>query len=98
MMSLLEKLKKNSKIKETISLDKSTVFETKEFIKTDVPILNLALSGDIDGGLTAGLTLLAAPSRHFKCLDGSEEIEIYVEDENYSNPNKIKIKDFLLEF
>jgi len=35
-------------------------------VKTDVPMVNVALSGDIDGGLSAGLTVLAGPSKHFK--------------------------------
>lgn len=65
-MSLMDKLKKNSKIKETVSLENSVVFDTKNFITTDVPMMNLALSGEIDGGLTSGLTMIAGPSRHFK--------------------------------
>jgi hypothetical protein len=79
-MSLLEKLRKNSKIKESISLEQSTIFGEVDFVTTPVPILNLALSGDIDGGLSSGLTFLAAPSRHFKCLDGEEEIVIFTEN------------------
>jgi len=35
-------------------------------IPTRVPMINVALSGRIDGGLTPGLTVLAAPSKHFK--------------------------------
>jgi len=33
---------------------------------TDVPMINVALSGSIDGGLAPGLTVLAGPSKHFK--------------------------------
>jgi RecA/RadA recombinase len=29
-------------------------------------MINVALSGDIDGGITSGLTVLAGPSKHFK--------------------------------
>ena len=35
-------------------------------IPTDVPMINVALSGSVDGGLTPGLTVLAGPSKHFK--------------------------------
>ena len=35
-------------------------------IQTDVPIINVALSGNLDGGLTPGLTMFAGPSKHFK--------------------------------
>jgi RecA/RadA recombinase len=35
-------------------------------IPTSVPIINVALSGRLDGGLTPGLTMWAGPSKHFK--------------------------------
>tara|TARA_A200000159_G_C7315987_1_gene336735 strand:- start:618 stop:1580 length:963 start_codon:yes stop_codon:yes gene_type:complete len=35
-------------------------------VPTDVPMVNVALSGSIDGGITPGLTVLAGPSKHFK--------------------------------
>ena len=35
-------------------------------IQTDVPMVNVALSGSVDGGLAPGLTVLAGPSKHFK--------------------------------
>jgi RecA/RadA recombinase len=35
-------------------------------IQTNVPMVNVALSGSVDGGLTPGLTVLAGPSKHFK--------------------------------
>ena len=35
-------------------------------ITTSVPIINVALSGKLDGGLTPGLTMWAGPSKHFK--------------------------------
>ena len=65
-MSLMAKLQKNSKIKTTAVLTESPVFADKEFISTPVPMINVALSGDIDSGLTSGLTVLAGPSKHFK--------------------------------
>lgn len=65
-MSLLEKLKKNSKVKETAVLQSSSFFKNTEFISTEVPLINLALSGDVDGGLTSGITTIAGPSKHFK--------------------------------
>jgi len=65
-MSLLEKLKKNSTIKETAILKESKFFNKKDMIQTPVPILNVALSGSLTGGLTPGLTVFAGPSKHFK--------------------------------
>lgn len=66
MSSLMERLKKNSKIKETASLLESKFFESKEQIVTDAPAINIALSGSLDGGLQSGLTVVAGPSKHFK--------------------------------
>ena len=65
-MSLLEKLKKNSTIKETEVLNKSKFFAKKDMIQTSVPMMNVALSGSLEGGLTPGLTVFAGPSKHFK--------------------------------
>ena len=65
-MSLLEKLKKNSTIKETEILNKSKFFSKKDMIQTSVPMMNVALSGSLEGGLTPGLTVFAGPSKHFK--------------------------------
>ena len=65
-MSLLDKLKKNSTIKETETLSKSKFFMKKDMIQTSVPMINVALSGSLDGGLCPGLTVFAGPSKHFK--------------------------------
>jgi RecA/RadA recombinase len=65
-MSIMDKLKKNSKLKSTDVLSESKFFNEKEQVPTSVPMVNVALSGDPDGGLTPGLTVLAGPSKHFK--------------------------------
>jgi len=65
-MSLKEKLIKNSTIDLTASLIDSKIFTKKDMIPTSVPMINVALSGSIDGGITPGLTMLAGPSKHFK--------------------------------
>lgn len=65
-MSLRDRLIKNSTIDFTATLAESKIFGKKDMIPTRVPMINVALSGSIDGGLTPGLTVLAAPSKHFK--------------------------------
>jgi RecA/RadA recombinase len=65
-MNILEKIKKNSSIKESAILSKSKFFTEKDMIPTSVPIINVALSGSLDGGLSPGLTMWAGPSKHFK--------------------------------
>ena len=65
-MSILDKIKKNSSIKDSAILSKSKFFTDKDMIPTSVPVMNVALSGKLDGGLTPGLTMFAGPSKHFK--------------------------------
>ena len=65
-MSLLDKLKKNSTIKDTAILSKSKFFTEKDVVSTSIPMINVAFSGDLNGGFAPGLTMWAGPSKHFK--------------------------------
>jgi RecA/RadA recombinase len=65
-MSILDKIKKNTTIKESAILAQSKFFVKKDMIPTSIPVINVALSGRLDGGLTPGLTMWAGPSKHFK--------------------------------
>tara|TARA_A200000159_G_scaffold78393_1_gene72682 strand:+ start:341 stop:1396 length:1056 start_codon:yes stop_codon:yes gene_type:complete len=65
-MSIMDKLKKNSRLGHTEILSESKFFNEKDMTPTDVPMINVALSGSTDGGLSPGLTVLAGPSKHFK--------------------------------
>lgn len=95
-MSLLDKLKKNSTIKETEVLNKSKFFSKKDMIQTSVPMMNVALSGSLEGGLTPGLTVFAGPSKHFKTafsllcakayLDKYEDAIILFYDSEFGSP------------
>jgi len=66
----MDKLKKNSRISQSDTLSDSEFFGTGDMVPTSVPMINVALSGSVDGGLTPGLTVLAGPSRHFKTSFG----------------------------
>ena len=67
-MSLLDKMLKAGSIKSASVLSKSTFFNAREAIPTDLPILNLAFSGSLDGGLLPGLTVVAGASKSFKTM------------------------------
>lgn len=67
-MSLLDKIKKNSTIKDAAVLSQSKFFTKKDMIQTAVPAMNVALSGELDGGFVPGLTLWCGPSKHFKSM------------------------------
>lgn len=70
MASLIERLAKAGSIKHTSVLSDSTFFNVKDSAPTDIPIINLALSGKLDGGISSGLTFLAGESKNFKSLLG----------------------------
>ena len=70
MNALLEKLKKESRCEGCDMLSESKFFLEKEPTQTSIPMINVALSGSIHGGLTAGHTMLAGPSKHFKTSFG----------------------------
>ena len=95
-MSILDKIKKNSSIKDSAILSKSKFFTHKDMIPTPVPIINVALSGSFDGGLSPGLTMWAGPSKHFKTafsllmaksyLDKYEDAALLFYDSEFGTP------------
>lgn len=66
MSKMMDKLLKSTKIKEADILVDQSLFVDKEVIQTAIPAINIALQGDLDGGLRPGVTSIAGPSRHFK--------------------------------
>jgi RecA/RadA recombinase len=64
--SLLERLHKNSTLDNVAVLAESNLFHKKDFIVTLVPGLNIALSGELEGGMPPGLLQIAGESKHFK--------------------------------
>lgn len=65
-LSLRERMKINSTIKESSIINESKIYGTGIVVPTDMPFINVALSGEIDGGLEGGVTEIAGPSKHFK--------------------------------
>lgn len=77
-MSIMDTLIKNSNIKESELLSKSNFMEKSE-TPTPIPMLNVALSGSMDGGLKSGVTVLAGPSKHFKTTFGLLMLKSYLD-------------------
>ena len=65
-MSVLDKLRKNTTVKETALIADSKFFQDKDNTPMPVPALNLAFSGKLTEGFSSGLTIWAGPSKHFK--------------------------------
>ena len=95
-MGILDKIKKNTTIKDSAILADSKFFTKKDMIPTSIPIINVALSGRLDGGLTPGLTMWAGPSKHFKTafsllmaksyLDKYEDAALLFYDSEFGTP------------
>ena len=77
-MSLLEKMLKAGSVKGSSVLAKSSFFNDKDPIKTELPIVNIAFCGSLDGGLLPGLTVLAGASKSFKTLLGLYCMKAYL--------------------
>lgn len=68
MSSLMEKMKKSGTIKDVNTLQDSIYFNNKDCIPTDLPLLNVAFSGEIDGGVSSGIGFICGESRTYKTL------------------------------
>jgi hypothetical protein len=79
MSKLLEKLKNSGSIKHASIMDDSVFFKSKEVTSTDLPILNLAFSGELDGGFAPGLSFFSGLSKSFKSLLGLYCLKAYLE-------------------
>lgn len=67
-MSLLDKMLKAGSVKGSSVLSKSRFFDEKDPVQTELPIVNIAFSGSLKGGLIPGLTVVAGASKSFKTL------------------------------
>lgn len=79
MSSLMDKLKKAGKINASSVLSDSIYFVSNETIKTDLPVLNIAFSGDVTGGLTSGVTVYAGASKCYKSLLAIYAMKAYLD-------------------
>lgn len=68
MASLRDRLLAVGTIKSASILSESPFFNVKDTIRTEIPIINMAFSGRVDGGLLPGITTLAGESKTFKTL------------------------------
>ena len=79
-MSLIDRLKKSSKGEFTSVLSESVFFNEIKPVQTQIPMINVALSGKVNGGITPGWTILAGQSRHFKCVHPDTPLVVYTKE------------------
>jgi len=68
MSSIIDKLRRNTTVESTETVDKAELFDTADMIRTPIPALNVALGGAFDAGFVPGTTIWAGPPKHFKSL------------------------------
>jgi RecA/RadA recombinase len=76
-MGLMDKLSKVG-IK-SVELEESKIYKDRDVTVTGVASINIALSGEIDGGFGSGVGILAGPSKHFKSNTGLVLVKSYLE-------------------
>jgi len=79
MSELMKKIMKNSKNPYIDTLMESELLSRENLISTDVPALNIALSGDVYGGFGSGVITIAGKSKHFKTLFALEMTKAYLQ-------------------
>lgn len=76
-MSLLDKLRKVGSVEST-TVAESAFFNDRDLIPVDIPALNIALAGSLDGGLGPGLHMIAGESKTFKTAMGLKMLSAYM--------------------
>lgn len=64
--SLKDKLIKNTTIQDASILTLSKIFADKDMTVTSVPMINVAVSGKLDGGMSPGILMISGESKNFK--------------------------------
>lgn len=66
--SLAERMSAKFAVKEAALMSKTAFFEERDYVTVEVPFINVAFSGRLKGGLTAGVTIVAGESKTYKTL------------------------------
>src|SRR5574343_530415 len=77
--ALMAKVLKNSSLKNSSVLSQSEIFNNKDRVSTDVPIINMAFSAELNGGITNGLTILAGEEACFKTNIALKCVQAYLD-------------------
>jgi RecA/RadA recombinase len=58
-------------------MSESKILNQSDPVPTSVPMINVALTGKFDGGITSGLTVIAGPSKNYKTSFGLLMLKAY---------------------
>lgn len=76
---LMEKMLSANKTIGASILSDSDIFNNVDFVTTNLPILNAAFSGEVDGGLVSGVNVFSGESGTFKSLLGLYCMRAYLD-------------------
>lgn len=77
---LISRIIKNSGVQlASVYADSEFINSTEEFAPTNIPMLNVALSGKWNGGVSSGITILAGPSKMGKTFIGLIFVKAYLD-------------------
>lgn len=79
MSKLMDKLIKAGSVSGAAIMAESSFFNAKAMVSTPLPILNIAFSGDINGGFSPGITIVAGESKTFKSALSLYCLKAYLE-------------------
>lgn len=77
--SLAERLLQNTQSKLTAPLATSVLVNQRDIVSLPVVGMNIAFSGEVDGGFTSSITTWAGPSKHFKTLFALIQVKAYLD-------------------
>lgn len=83
MSKFRDRLLKDSKIQHAALMSEQ---DDMAFSATDIPMLNLALSGRFEGGVSKGVTMIAGPSKSYKTLFALKLLKAWFDD-NKDDPD-----------
>jgi RecA/RadA recombinase len=68
MNKLLQKMLDAGSVTGASVMSESVYFTEKDMVSSELPILNIAFSGEVNGGFTPGLTVISGESKTFKSM------------------------------
>ena len=67
-MSLIRKMLSAGSVSGAAIMSESEYLNAGEMVNTNLPILDIAFSGEVDGGFTSGITIVSGESKTFKSM------------------------------
>lgn len=77
-MSIYDKLAKTGSLKSRNMTDAYALSDSDKIV-TDIPAMNIGMTGEVDGGMYPGIFAIAGPSKHYKTLFALEFVRAFLD-------------------